>query len=187
MSRGENLSNRSAICCFVIDPSNPTGMAYSRDELAALGHEQQVRSRTGLVLDPYFSGTKLEWLLEWITIVLMIALTVVVVVAVMFRLFDNSLSWYDEVAAIQLSWVTYYGAALAALKRRHGYTGSYSSVRRFVRSLAPTTPQVTSVLEFAAGEAAQVDFGKGPEIIDVHTGEVLSTWVFVGAFHSTPR
>ena len=37
----------------------------------------------------------------------------------------------------------------------------------------------TSVLEFAAGEAAQVDFGKGPEIIDVHTGEAFKTWAFV--------
>jgi len=61
----------------------------------------------------------LEWLLEWITILLMIALTVVVGVAVCYRLAGNSLSWYDEVAAIQLSWITYYGAALAALKRRH--------------------------------------------------------------------
>ena len=61
----------------------------------------------------------LEWLLEWITIVLMVALTVVVVVAVCFRLAGNSFSWYDEVAAVQLSWITYYGAALAALKRRH--------------------------------------------------------------------
>ena len=67
----------------------------------------------------------------------------------------------------------------AALKRRHGYSGSYSSVRRFVQSLAQTTPRVTSVLEFAAGEAAQVDFNKGPEIIDVHSGEVFKTWVFV--------
>lgn len=67
----------------------------------------------------------------------------------------------------------------AALKRRHGYTGSYSSVRRFMRSLANTMPRVTSVLEFAPGEAAQVDFGKGPEITDVHTGEVFKTWVFV--------
>jgi len=60
-----------------------------------------------------------EWLLEWITIGLMIALTVVVGVAVCFRLAGNSFSWYDEVAAVQLSWITYYGAALAALKRRH--------------------------------------------------------------------
>lgn len=67
----------------------------------------------------------------------------------------------------------------AALKRRHGYTGSYSSVRRFMRSLLATTPRLTSVLDFVPGDAAQVDFGKGPEIIDVHTGEVFKTWVFV--------
>lgn len=61
----------------------------------------------------------LEWLLEWVTIFLMVALTIVVIVAVLFRLAGDSLSWYDEVAAIQLSWITYYGASLAALKRRH--------------------------------------------------------------------
>jgi glycerol kinase len=33
-------------------------------ELRAAGHEQLVRERTGLVLDPYFSGTKIEWLLD---------------------------------------------------------------------------------------------------------------------------
>ncbi len=32
-------------------------------ELEAQGHLDLVRSRTGLVLDPYFSGTKFEWLL----------------------------------------------------------------------------------------------------------------------------
>ena len=34
------------------------------DELKEQGHEQLVRERTGLVLDPYFSGTKIEWLLK---------------------------------------------------------------------------------------------------------------------------
>ncbi|MBT8479896.1 MAG: glycerol kinase GlpK [Gemmatimonadetes bacterium] len=33
-------------------------------ELTRLGHGPGIRSRTGLVLDPYFSGTKLEWLLN---------------------------------------------------------------------------------------------------------------------------
>ncbi|MEY2568890.1 MAG: glycerol kinase [Actinomycetota bacterium] len=33
------------------------------DELREAGHLELVRSTTGLVLDPYFSGTKLEWLL----------------------------------------------------------------------------------------------------------------------------
>ena len=34
------------------------------DELEAAGHLELVRNRTGLVLDPYFSGTKFEWLLR---------------------------------------------------------------------------------------------------------------------------
>jgi len=33
-------------------------------ELRAAGHEPLVRARTGLVLDPYFSATKIEWLLR---------------------------------------------------------------------------------------------------------------------------
>ncbi|HSR41953.1 MAG TPA: FGGY family carbohydrate kinase, partial [Longimicrobiales bacterium] len=31
-------------------------------ELKEAGHEEEVRKRTGLVLDPYFTGTKLTWL-----------------------------------------------------------------------------------------------------------------------------
>jgi glycerol kinase len=34
------------------------------EELKAGGYEPLVRTRTGLVLDPYFSGTKIEWLLR---------------------------------------------------------------------------------------------------------------------------
>ena len=67
----------------------------------------------------------------------------------------------------------------AALQRNHNYHGSYSSVGRYLRALAAKTPRVTTFLEFAPGEAAQVDFGKGPEIVDVHPGEVFKTWVFV--------
>ncbi|MEI6447370.1 MAG: glycerol kinase GlpK [Actinomycetes bacterium] len=33
------------------------------DELRAAGHEPMIRERTGLVLDSYFSATKLEWML----------------------------------------------------------------------------------------------------------------------------
>ena len=33
-------------------------------ELRAAGHEELVRARTGLVLDPYFSGTKAAWTLD---------------------------------------------------------------------------------------------------------------------------
>jgi glycerol kinase len=34
------------------------------EQLRADGHEPLVRARTGLVLDPYFSATKMQWLLE---------------------------------------------------------------------------------------------------------------------------
>jgi glycerol kinase len=34
------------------------------DELRGAGHEPLVRERTGLTIDPYFSGTKVEWLLR---------------------------------------------------------------------------------------------------------------------------
>ncbi len=34
------------------------------DELRAAGHEPLVRERTGLTIDPYFSATKIEWLLR---------------------------------------------------------------------------------------------------------------------------
>jgi len=34
------------------------------EELKAAGHEALVRERTGLTIDPYFSATKIEWLLQ---------------------------------------------------------------------------------------------------------------------------
>ncbi len=35
------------------------------------------------------------------------------------------------------------------------------------------------MLDFDPGHTAQVDFGKGPEVIDHHTGEIQKTWFFV--------
>lgn len=67
----------------------------------------------------------------------------------------------------------------ATLKRQHGFEGSYSSVQRFVKSLELKVPRTTAPLSFAIGEAAQVDFGKGPSLIDRETGEIVGTWFFV--------
>lgn len=61
----------------------------------------------------------IEVLLEWFLMLLMIALTTIVVIAVIYRKLDASLSWYDEVASVTLAWITYYGGALAVLKRKH--------------------------------------------------------------------
>jgi transposase len=68
----------------------------------------------------------------------------------------------------------------ATLRRNHGYTGSYSSVYRFLPQLAAQRlPEVPLRLELAPVEATQVDFGAVPSITDVHTGEVFKTWFFV--------
>ena len=66
----------------------------------------------------------IERLLGAIVGVLMISLAGVVVIAVIYRKAGSSLVWYDEIVSILLAWLTYYAAALAALKRAHlGYSG----------------------------------------------------------------
>jgi transposase len=68
----------------------------------------------------------------------------------------------------------------AALCREHGYRGSYSAVRRMLAGIrASLPPDVTVPLLFAPAEAAQVDFGAGPPLIDPARGEPRRTWCFV--------
>jgi len=67
----------------------------------------------------------------------------------------------------------------AALKRQHGWTGSYSAVRRLVadvRSQLP--PEATCRLDFEPGDAAQVDFSAGPTLTHPD-GQSRRTWAFV--------
>jgi TRAP-type C4-dicarboxylate transport system permease small subunit len=71
------------------------------------------RAATARFLDGYGR------VLEWVVIVLMAALAVEVTVGVGFRALGRSLSWYDEVASVLLAWLTFYGSALASVKRAH--------------------------------------------------------------------
>ena len=57
--------------------------------------------------------------LEWVVMVLMVALAVEVTLGVLFRAGGSSLVWYDEVASVLLAWLTFYGSALASVKRAH--------------------------------------------------------------------
>jgi TRAP-type C4-dicarboxylate transport system permease small subunit len=57
--------------------------------------------------------------LEIVVIVLVVALAVEVTLGVVFRAVGRSLSWYDEVATVLLAWLTFYGSALASVKRAH--------------------------------------------------------------------
>lgn len=83
-------------------------------------------------LDKWRSGY--ERFLEWVVIVLMVVLAAEVLLGILFRSIGRSLVWYDEVAVILLAWLTFYGSALAALKRAHiGFPGLVNSLKPAVR------------------------------------------------------
>lgn len=64
----------------------------------------------------------------------MATLTIIVLVAVVYRKSGASLSWYDEIASVLLAWLTYYGAALAALHRAHiGFSGLIKALTPSIR------------------------------------------------------
>ena len=60
-----------------------------------------------------------ERALEWVVIALMAVLAAEVTAGVVFRYLGHALIWYDEVASVLLAWLTFYGAALASVKRAH--------------------------------------------------------------------
>jgi TRAP-type C4-dicarboxylate transport system permease small subunit len=50
---------------------------------------------------------------------LMVILFLEVTAGVVFRMIGHALIWYDEIASVLLAWLTFYGAALASVKRAH--------------------------------------------------------------------
>jgi TRAP-type C4-dicarboxylate transport system permease small subunit len=113
-------------------------------------------------------------LLEWITVLLMVGLTIVVIVAVIARLMGQSFSWYDEVAAIMLAWITYYGSALAALHRRHiGFDSVLLAFPVRYRMIAVLVGEALVLLFFVLMARA------GFQVLEVLEGDTLTslTWV----------
>jgi TRAP-type C4-dicarboxylate transport system permease small subunit len=120
-------------------------------------------------------------LLEGVCVGLMTALAVVVVMAVIFRKAGASLVWYDEVAAIMLAWLTYYGAALAALRRAHlGCPGVFDASPPAVR-MAMLVVSETLVIGFFVLLAWY-----GWEVIVILAGDTLTSlpWVPVSLTQS---
>ena len=67
-------------------------------------------------------------------ILLLASLAIIVLMGVTYRKLGISMVWYDEVASIALAWLTYYGAALAALKRAHiGFPGLVNAMPPMLR------------------------------------------------------
>ena len=79
---------------------------------------------------------------------------------------DLICAWADE--GIQVTTIH------QALVERYGFTGSYDSVRRLLKSHQKSVPVATVFLDHPPGETAQIDFGAGPVITAVHTGDYSS-------------
>jgi transposase len=63
------------------------------------------------------------------------------------------------------------------LREEISFAGSYQSVKRYVRGLRRTDPQVVQRIEVEPGEEVQVDFGTGPTLLQ-SDGKKRKTWIF---------
>jgi TRAP-type C4-dicarboxylate transport system permease small subunit len=78
------------------------------------------------------------------------SLAVMILVGVAARKLGIALVWYDEGASIMLAWLTYYGAALAALKRAHiGFPGLVNAMPPALRVPAVLLGEVCVIGFFA--------------------------------------
>ena len=109
-----------------------------------------------------------ERLMEWIVMALVVALTALVIAGAAFRYAGHALDWYDEVAEVGLVWLTYYGAALAALR------GAHIGVAGVVNALPPRWRVVLAII---AEGFVFLFFGvlavTGIEVLDVLKGDHL--------------
>ena len=96
------------------------GGAPHPNPLPARGEREPGASEAGeggSSLDRFRAGY--ERVLEWLVSALMLVLFFEVTAGVVFRGIGQSLIWYDEIASVLLAWLTFYGAALASVKRAH--------------------------------------------------------------------
>jgi TRAP-type transport system small permease protein len=122
------------------------------------------------------SGSRAAWrrrverVLEGFTGALLVVLGVEVLAGIAFRAAGRPLAWYDEVASVLLAWITYYGSALAALKKSHiGFPGLVNALPRGGRYAALAVREV-AVIGFFVVLAWQ-----GVAILRVLAGETLVT------------
>lgn len=107
-------------------------------------------------------------------IFLLATLAVAVLLGVACRKLGIALVWYDEGASIMLAWLTYYGAALAALKRAHiGFPGLVNAM--------PPALRVPAVL---FGEACVIGFFAlltwyGVEVLRILEGDTMVSLPYV--------
>ena len=102
----------------------------------------------------------------------------------------SSVEPYREIVQRLLDQGVEMTAIFQRLQDDHGYLGSYSSVRRYVRQLRPSKPEVVVRVHTTPGEEAQVDFGSVGQLYDPSSGRARRAYVFVATLcysrHRTP-
>jgi TRAP-type C4-dicarboxylate transport system permease small subunit len=107
-------------------------------------------------------------LLEWVVIALVAALAAEVTLGVVFRASGHALSWYDELASVLLAWLTFYGSALASVRRAHiGCPELVAQLPWRARRVADIAAQLLVIAFFA------VLGGVGAWILPVLAGDAL--------------
>ncbi len=91
----------------------------------------------------------------------------------------SSVEPYRELVAGWLDEKMEMAAIHLRLVRDHGYTGGYSSVKRFAHRLQPPEPKVVMRMETPPGAEAQVDFGAVGKLLDPDTGKERPAHCFV--------
>jgi transposase len=91
----------------------------------------------------------------------------------------SSVAPYHEVVQHYVDQGLEMTAIFQRLKEQYGYTGSYSSVRRYVPQFKPVEVEAFVRMHCAAGEEMQVDFGNVGDLFDPQTGKVRPAYAFV--------
>ena len=87
---------------------------------------------------------------------------------------------YRELIELELSHGRNAMGIWQDLVDRHGFTGGYQSVKRFVRKLRGSVwPEARVIIETRSGEECQVDYGTGPMVRDPDSGKYRRTRLFV--------
>jgi transposase len=90
----------------------------------------------------------------------------------------SSLESYRDIV-LQLHADGIEGTAILQRLRERGYSGSVSSVYRFLKHHAPHRPKATVRVERDPGTEAQVDFGYAGRMLDPTTNSLRKAWAFV--------
>lgn len=92
---------------------------------------------------------------------------------------ESSVAPYKELVERFLDDGVEKAAILARLRDDHGYTGTYSSIWRFVDRLHPSQPEACVRVHTGPGEEAQVDFGSVGLLLDPRQDRPRTAYAFV--------